>query len=131
MSAWITPKFVYNGNTFIPTYPAKGKVPVDGQRAERTDSTTTSGLRQSVTERIDRIVTLEFPSIPESDLTSWDAFIGWALAAGQFQYYPDHTLSSNNTYQLEDTEAVPEWVNYQLYKLTLRLRRVVSAQIGS
>jgi hypothetical protein len=129
--AWIVPKFVFNSTTFVPTYPPKGKVPLDGQRAERHDSLTSSGLRQSVTERIDRVLTLNFPNIPESDLSSWDTFLSWALAAGQFQYYPDSTQMSFYTYQLEDTEGVPEWVGFQLYKLTIRLRRVVAAQIGS
>jgi len=131
MSSWIVPKFHYNGNDFIPTYPPKGKVSVDKQSATRSDSISSSGLRQSVTERIDRVLTLEFPSIPEGDLTNWDAFISWILAAGQFDYYPDSTLSSSNTYQVVDTDLGPEWVGYMLYKITLNLRRVVSAQIGS
>lgn len=129
--SFVTAKFVYNGNTFIPTWPPKGKVPVDKQSATRSDSLTSSGLRQSVTERVDRVLTLDFPAIPESDLTSWDAFIAWAIAAGQFDYYPDSTLSAHNTYQLVNTDLGPEWINYQLYKITLNLRRVVTAQIGS
>lgn len=131
MSGWIVPKFIYNSNTFIPTYPPKGKVPVDKQSATRHDSITSSGLRQSVLERIDRVLTLEFQFIPESELSSWDAFIGWVLAGGQFQYYPDSTLTSNNVYQVVDTDLGPEWVSPQMYKLTMNLRRVVTAQIGS
>ena len=131
MSGWVTAKFVYNGNTFIPTYPPSGKVPNDKQSAVRHDSITTSGLRQSVLERIDRVLTLEFKTIPDSDLSNWDAFIGWALAGGQFDYYPDSTLSSHNTYQVTDMDLGPEWVSPYFYKLTMNLRRVVTAQIGS
>jgi len=130
-SGGVLAKFVYNSNTFTPTYPPKGKVPVDGQAAVRSDSITTSGLRQSVLSRIDRTLTLEFPNIPESDLSDWDAFIGWILAGNQFQYYPDASLTNNNYYQVVDTELRPEWTSIQNYKLTLNLRRVVSAQIGS
>jgi hypothetical protein len=131
MSSWITPKFHYNGNNFIPTYPPTGKVAVDKQSAVRSDSISSSGLRQSITERIDRVLTLEFPVIPEEDLNDWDAFISWILAAGQFDYYPDSSSGSHNTYQVVDTDLGPERVGYQLYKITLNLRRVVSAQIGS
>lgn len=131
MSGWVQAKFVYNGNTFIPTYAPKGKVPVDGQAAIRHDSITTSGLRQSVLERIDRVLTLNFEFIPESELSSWDAFIGWILAGNQFQYYPDSTLTNNNYYQVVDTDLRPEFVCKETYKLSMNLRRVVTAQIGS
>jgi hypothetical protein len=127
----ILAKIIYNGNTFIPAYPPKGKVPVDKQDATRHDSITTSGLRQSITERVDRIVTLDFPFVPESDVTNWDAFVSWAIVGGQFQYYPDSTLSSNNTYQVVDTQLGPEFVSPGFYKFSMNLRRVVTAQIGS
>lgn len=131
MSSWIVPKFHYNGTDFTPVYPPVGKVPVDKQHAERTDSVSSSGLRQSITERIERVLTLDFPAIPESDLNNWDAFITWILGAGQFDYYPDSGSSSHNTYQVVDTDLGPERIGYQLYKITLNLRRVVSAQVGS
>lgn len=128
---YVVPKFIYNSNTFIPQFPSKGKVPVDKQSATRQDSISSSGLRQSITERIDRVLTLDFQTIPESDVADWDSFISWVLAAGQFDYYPDASLTSHNTYQVVDTDLGPEWVAYLTYKLTLNMRRVVAAQIGS
>lgn len=94
MGSWLTPKITYNGTSFIPVYPPKAKIPIDGQRASRHDSITTSGVQQSINERIDRVNTFDFPNIPESELPGWDAFLSWALAGNQWQYTPDSSTSA-------------------------------------
>lgn len=94
MGSWLTPKITYNGTSFVPVYPPKAKIPIDGQRAVRHDSITTSGVQQSILERIDRVNTFDFPNIPESELSSWDAFLTWALGGNQWQYTPDSSTSA-------------------------------------
>lgn len=127
----IVPQFVYNSATLSPTYAPTKKIPIDNQEAIRHDSITTSGLQQSVLERIDRVLTLNFENVPESDLSYWDAFLSWALAGNQFQYYPDNTTGANNWYYLKDMRGGFEHVSFQMYKITLNLRRVLTAEIGS
>lgn len=131
----VTPAFFYGagfGTTFEPTYAPTGKIPIDQQKAIRHDSITTSGLQQSVTERVDRICILEFKNIPESDLIAWDEFIAWAIQGQQFTYAPDSTEPGTyNTYYLVQ-ESVPfKWVSFQNYSTSLNMRQVVTAEIGS
>ena len=132
--SWIVPTFSYNGNTWTPTYPAKGKQPIAtlGQEAVRHDSITSSGLQQSITERVDRVFDLDFVMVPQSDLADWDAFISWAILGNQFQYAPDSTdLSTYVTCYLTSTSVPYKWVDFQLFSISLKLRVVVTAEIGS
>jgi hypothetical protein len=132
--AWITPTFSYNGNTWTPTYPANNKQPIAtlGQAAERHDSITTSGLQQSVIERVDRLFDLDFQVVPQTDLAGWDAFISWAIMGNQFQYAPDSTnLSSYVTCYLMSPEVPYKRIAFELFAITLKLRVVVNAEVGS
>lgn len=132
--AWITPTFSYNGNDFTPTYPAKGKQPITslGMSAERHDSITTSGLQQSITERVDRVFDLEFQMVPQGDLVDWDAFLAWAILGNQFEYAPDSTdLATFVTCYLVSTAVPYKYVAYELFSISLSLRVVIAAEIGS
>lgn len=128
------PQFTYNGNTFVPTYAATNKEPIGtlGQSAIRHDSITTSGLQQSILERIDRIFPLNFPVVPEADLAAWDAFLTWALAGNQWQYAPDSTVPLTYVTCYVTNMAVPyKRVGYKLFSISLNCRVVVAAEIGS
>lgn len=125
----ITPKFAYfNGSTvvdFTPSNPAVKKVPtqVGPLVAVRHDSITTSGIKQSVTERIDEFFELSFEDVPLSDLASWNAFFRIALMGGQFTYYPDGTNAAvYYDYSLEDTEWRPKWSSWQNFSFSMTLR---------
>lgn len=132
MSYGTVPQFTYNGNTFIPTYAPTNKEPIFGQEATRHDSITTSGLQQSVVERVDRVTPLEFPFIPQSDLNNWDAFITWAIQGNQFQYAPDATAPlTYTTCYLMTQKVAYKRVGYQLFSISLQLRQVINAEIGS
>jgi hypothetical protein len=137
MSYGIVPQFNYGigfATAFNPTYAAIDKIPINalGQSATRHDSITTSGLQQSITERVDQMFELDFPVIPESDLTGWSAFIAWAIQGQQFQYAPDATnLASFVTCYLVATEMIPKRVGYKLYSYTLQCRIVLTAEVGS
>lgn len=132
--SWITPTFTYNGNNFTPTYPAKGKQPIAtlGQSATRHDSITTSGLQQSVTERVDRVFDLDFSEVPDTDLAGWDAFISWAILGNQFQYAPDSTdLATHVICYLVSTDMPYKYVDYKLFAVNMQCRVVVAAEVGS
>lgn len=131
---WITPSFIYNSNTFTPTFPAQGKQPIAtlGQSAVRHDSITTSGLQQNIIERVDRVFDLEFKYVPESDLSGWDAFISWAIQGNQFDYAPDSTAPGTKvTCYLQSTDVPYKWIAFQLFSISLSLRVVVQAEVGS
>lgn len=125
----IVPKFAYfNGSTivdFIPTWPAVKKTPqgVAPLEAVRHDSITTSGIKQSVLERIDEFLELSFEDVPESDLATWKAFFSVALAGSQFTYYPDSTVPGTYfDYTLEDMAWRPKWKSWKNYSFAIRMR---------
>jgi len=131
------PQFNYGvsfGTAFNPTYAATNKQPIAtlGQEATRHDSITVSGLQQSVIERVDRVFDLDFPVVPLSDLAGWDAFISSAIQGQQFQYVPDTlSLGSFVTCYLMSTSVPYKRVGYQIFSISLKLRVVLAAEVGS
>jgi hypothetical protein len=122
----ITPKIVYDSGggpvTLIPTYPPVQKPGADELVANRHDSITTTGVKQSINDRTDVFVNLNFAFVPTADLAAWKLFITWAIAGGKFTYYPDNTLGTNADYTLENDTWVAKRVMFSMYSFTLRLR---------
>jgi hypothetical protein len=123
----ITPKFSYNAGAgqvdFLPTYPAVQKTPYGPLVAARHDSFTSEGDKQSLTERIDTMLDLNFTYVPQSDMAGWNAFFSWALAGNQFTYYPDHTNAAVYAdYTLEDTDWKPKFLAFQYFSFQMHLR---------
>jgi hypothetical protein len=117
---------------FTPTYPAIGRQPLDGLAATRHDSITSSGIKQAVLERIDDVMTLTFPFVPQSDLASWKAFMLWVLAGNVFAYRPN---AADNTvweeYTLDSQEWTPKWVAPQTFSFAFQCRLWVGATVVS
>ncbi len=133
----IVPQFNYGsgfGTAFNPTYAAINKQPIAtlGMEATRHDSITTSGLQQSVIERVDRVFDLDFAVVPLSDLAGWDAFLSSAIQGQQFRYIPDATILGTYVTCYLMSQAVPyKRVGYQLFSISLKLRVVLAAEVGS
>ena len=122
------PRFVYDPGTgavsFTPTYPNMQKPGKDNFEAVRHDSTTSSGIRQSMLERVDRIKPVNFEFVPWSDLSSWEAFLSYAVQGGDFSYYPDSTLTAFQTFQLVEDKVSSSFVCFGFDKITFNLRLV-------
>lgn len=136
MSGWITPKFawldpVLGHQSFTPIYPPVNKEPVPAREADRVDSITTSGIQQTVVKRVDNVLTLDFATVPQSDLTGWQAFIDWAVSGNVFDYHPDSTSAVNNNYYLMDSSWAPQKIGFQLFKFVLRIRQAIPTASGS
>jgi hypothetical protein len=136
LSGFIKPAFVYDpggGNvTLIPTYPPINKQPQGSLNAVRHDTITSSGLKQSVTERVESFNNFEFANVPQADLAAWYGFLGYALAGGQFTVYDDSTsLVSGSRYTLEDTSFDPKRNAFQNYSFTLNTRKVLPSFINA
>ena len=83
-------------------------------------------------ERIDRVTSLNFPSVPSSDLADWDEFLSWALSGQQWTYAPDSTEPATfTTFYLVNTDVPYKRVGFELYSISLKVRQVVTAEIGS
>lgn len=103
------PKIVYAGVTLQFTYPPVKKpggflgAPWAYERQTvRHDSTTITGLRQAITERVEEFLTLAMDYVPFSDIDAWQAFMDYALLGHTFEFYPDSSLSTYITCSLDD-----------------------------
>jgi hypothetical protein len=129
--AFPIPKFAYGsgaGIDFIPTYPPTKKTPYAPLEATRHDSITSSGIKQSVWERTDTFVVLQFETVPESDLPEWQQLFAWILEGNQFTYYPSSLDETTfQQYTIEDMSWTPTWKSFQTYAFTMKMRLVVGA----
>ena len=66
------------------------KVPAYSSTAVRHDNVASSGVRESVLERIDNFLDLDLEWVGiGSDVQAWAQFMNYALQGGVFAYYPD------------------------------------------
>lgn len=126
------PKIVYNGRNLNFTYPPVQKPGShdsngDQRTADRNDTLSISGNRQTIFKRTDHFRALQMDNVPMADLIYWAAFIEWAIAGNPFTYYPDASLSAFDTWVLEDTDWNPKnnmgGVPGGTVKFSLKLRR--------
>ena len=94
--------------------------------AVRHDNVSTSGVRESVLERMDQFLEINMDWIQSgSELAAWQSFLDFALTGATFDYYPDASAPLLTTCVLEDTETSLEFKAAGFYSLTLRLRKAV------
>lgn len=74
------------------------------------DNLATSGqYRERVVENLDILVSFEMQHhIIDGDLPGWAAFLAFALAGGQFTFYPNAALTDNYNCVLEDANWEPK-----------------------
>jgi hypothetical protein len=123
------PKIVYDPGSGPVTlnfqYPPR-RVPAYAFEAVRHDNVASSGVRESVTERVDQFLTLELEWILNgADVAAWSAFMQYALAGGQFSYYPDASQAAFTNYWLEDTQSVARYKAPGKYALSVKFRQAV------
>ena len=117
---------------FTPLLPPVGKQPLDCLAAQRHDSITSSGIKQSVLERIDDVMTLTFSMVPQSDLAAWKAFMEYALAGLPFAYLPnaaDPTTWAD--YTLDSTGWTPKFIAPGYFSFELQCRMLVGSPLVS
>jgi len=84
--------------------------------AVRHDNISTSGIRESVLERIDQFTELSLNWIRAgTDFANWTTFLDFALTGAAFAYYPDASLTSYTNYVLENTNATLAYKACLLY----------------
>jgi hypothetical protein len=126
--AYPTPKILYDAGsgtvTVTPTYPNIQKPYMDNFEAVRHDSITSDGVRQSITERVDRVRPINFETVPWTDMPMWESFFAYAIQGGPFSYYPDGTATAFQTWQLVDDKIAPTFVAFGLSKFAMNMRLV-------
>lgn len=124
------PQIVYNPGsgsvTLTFTYPPR-HVAAYNSVATRHDNIASSGVRESILERIDNFLEIEMQTVLlGSDVTAWNAFMQYTLTGGQFSYYPDSSQSAFTNYWLEGTTWNAAYKAPGLYSFKLKFRQVVT-----
>ncbi len=113
-------------NTLPFTYPPTG-VAAYNAVATRHDNLSSSGVRESILERIDNFLEITMAAVLSgTDVQNWNTFMQYALQGGQFSYYPDSSQSSFTNYWLEGTTWQAAYRAPGLYKFKLKFRQVVT-----
>jgi hypothetical protein len=101
-------------------------VPSASDRAIRSDTYSTSGVRQTVIERIDQFMDFKMEWIAiGADAAAWQAFLLSALQGIPFDYYPDAALANYTTYAVTNADAKLTYKAPGRYELDLEFRREV------
>jgi len=124
------PKIIYDPGTGAVTLnflrPPRN-VPGHYRAAVRHDNVATSGVRETVLERVDDFLALEMPFVAaDADLEAWRGFMSHALAGGLFAYYPDAAQTAFTNYWLEDTDWQAAYRSAGYFSFTLKFRQVVT-----
>lgn len=130
----IRPKFAWNDGAdhiMIPAIPATQKSGAHQRTATRYDNVTISGLVESCYQRTDQFLSLQFTYVQFSDYdttdggdSGWILFLAYAETGALFSYYPDSSLTTHNTYKLEDTDWNPQYTAHGYAKFNIKLRRI-------
>ncbi|HUY12397.1 MAG TPA: hypothetical protein VMX16_02050 [Terriglobia bacterium] len=124
------PQIVYNSGagpvTLIFNYPPRS-VPAYASTATRHDNLASSGVRESILERIDNFLELSLETVLSgADVTAWNLFMQYALTGGQFAYFPDSLQSSFTNYWLEGTNWKAGYKAAGIYSFKMKFRQVVT-----
>ncbi len=124
------PKITWNdgaGNigTVLFQLPPTSK-PYKSYAATRTDTLSTSGVKQSVWLRTDSLMPLvmEYVQIGD-DVEAFDTFMQYALQGGEFNFFPDADIDESDVYTLDDTSWKPEFALFQYFKFVLNCRKAI------
>jgi hypothetical protein len=124
------PKIVYNpgtGNVTLPFLRGARKVPASFQAATRHDNIASSGVRESVVERVDSFLEFEMEYVAlGTDVQAWAAFMAYALQGGSFAYHPDASQAASTNYWLEDTTFNAAYKAPGQYTFKVKMRQVVT-----
>lgn len=113
-------------DSFVPSYPPVGKNLAPELQATRNDSSTSSGIRQSVTERVDQLQDYNFAWVPAAEVPSWTLLMSNLLQGGVLTYFQDSTdLSAWVDFWCDDLGWKPTRAAFGMAKFTIKLRTVV------
>ena len=111
----------------IPMLLAQTDSKLQSVTAVRHDNVASSGVRESVLERIDSFLDLDLEWVGTgSDVQAWAQFMSYALQGGVFSYYPDSSQSNCVNYWLEDTDWTAAHKAPGQYQFHLKFRQVVT-----
>ncbi|MGH9356209.1 MAG: hypothetical protein ACRD10_08780 [Terriglobia bacterium] len=124
------PRIIYDAGTgpmtLAFTYPPRN-VAAYNSVATRHDNVASSGVRESVLERIDNFLEIEMQTVLlGADVAAWNGFMRYALTGGIFAYYADGSQNASTNYWLDQTTWNAAYKAPGLYSFKLKFRQVVT-----
>lgn len=124
------PQIIYDPGTgpvaLVFRYPPR-HVAAYNSVATRHDNVASSGVRESILERVDNFLELEMQSVViGTDVDAWNNFMQYAMTGGVFTYYADSSQTSFINYLLEGTNWNAAYKAPGLYSFKVTFRRVVT-----
>ena len=113
-------------NTLQFTYPPT-QVAAYNSVATRHDNISSSGVRESILERIDNFLEITMAAVLSgTDVQNWNTFMQYALQGGQFSYYADSSQSAFTNYWLDGTTWQAAYRAPGVYRFKAKFRQVVT-----
>lgn len=113
-------------HTFTFQYPAR-QIPAYSYKATRHDNIASSGVRESVYERVDKFTSLNMEFVAtNTDIANWKSFMDYAIQGGSFQFYLDSSSTDFTNYYLEDKDWDATYKYPGIYTFKLTFREVVT-----
>lgn len=124
------PQIIYDPGTgpvaLAFSYPPRN-VAANNAVATRHDNVASSGVRESLLERIDNFLEFDMQTVlAGNDVAAWSAFMQYALTGGPFAYYPDSSQAAFTNYELEQTTWNAAYKAAGIYSFKLKFRQVVT-----
>jgi hypothetical protein len=125
----LLPKIIYDagaGDITLAFLQPNKNVSADNLEAVRHDNIASSGVKEVVYERTDEFLEFDMPWMSiGADVAAWRAFMDFALAGGEFDYYPDSDLADHSAYTLEDTNYKSAYKVPAQYSFSAKFRKKV------
>jgi len=111
------------GFTFV--YPPRN-VPRFSRNFVRHDNVASSGVRESLLERIEKFLSFDILVATGADLTNWSLFMDYAGLGGPFDFTPPASYNiPKTTYLLEDTNWETKYKSSGLFTFSVKFREDV------
>lgn len=92
-------------------------------KTRKNDNLATSGVRERVLEGNDILITFEMPAMrADDDLPAWAAFMKFALAGTQFDFYPNVDINEHYHLVSEDEGWEPARTGLGVYAAAFKFR---------
>lgn len=89
------------------------------------DNLATGGqARERVVEHLDLMIEFTMPAMDLAALNQWELFMQFALAGGQFDFYPNSAINERYHCLADDTRFQPRRAGFQRYSASFLFRIV-------
>ena len=133
MAAITLPKIVYGGGPTTLQFKRGPQAFVPYWKPRLHDNVSTSGAaRERVVENPDILISFQMQHLViDDDMPGWMTFMAFALAGGEFEFFPNSAMTDFYNCVDDLGEWAPKYTAPKKYSASFRLRVLVDAQTPS